>query len=306
MVPEGAKRGALTPRQSGIIIVLLDLGKRLQLVPVFTNNSLTLTAVQGGSGGWNSDADGVVSGPGNWAGGMPSAAGDAATFGPAISAPRTITVDAPVTFGSLTFEGSNRYTLSGSNSVTLQMPGGSPQITVLAGSHTISAPVALAGNLAVNTAVGDSLELSGDVSDAGGVGAALTLSGNGELILSGVNTYSGGTNVDAGTLYVTKSIPNGTRLTVGGSGVFVFDPAQALASDTAVSGTAVSGGAMSSGAMSGGAATAVPEPGTLVLLVVVLCSAGVYYRGFGGPRGPVCRKALHNIPLADCKCEVPE
>ncbi len=118
----------------------LDLGNRLQLVPAYTNNALTLTAVQGGSGAWNTDANGVISAAGNWANGVPGEAGDGATFGPVISAPRTVTVDVPTTFGSMTFQSSASYTIAGSNSLTLQVPGGSPQITVLAGSHTISAP----------------------------------------------------------------------------------------------------------------------------------------------------------------------
>ena len=56
----------------------LDLGNRLQLVPAYTNNALTLTAVQGGSGTWNTDANGAISAAGNWASGVPSEAGDAA------------------------------------------------------------------------------------------------------------------------------------------------------------------------------------------------------------------------------------
>ena len=118
----------------------LNLGNRLQLVPTFTSNALILTAVQGGSGTWNTDADGVISAASNWANGVPGEAGDEATFGPVISSPRTVTVDVPTTFGSMTFQSSNGYTIAGSNSITLQVPGGNPQITVLAGSHSISAP----------------------------------------------------------------------------------------------------------------------------------------------------------------------
>ena len=206
----------------------LDLGNRLQLVPAYTNNALTLTAVQGGSGTWNTDANGVISAASNWANGVPGEAGDGATFGPVISSPRTVTVDVPTTFGSMTFQSANSYTIAGSNSITLQVPGGSPQITVLAGSHTVSAPLVLAGNLAVSTSVGDSLELSGDVS---GEAASLTLSGGGQLILSGSNLYGGGTVVNAGTLYVTNSaaLPDGTSLTVGAGGTFVFEPSVAAA-----------------------------------------------------------------------------
>ena len=56
--------------------------------------------------------------------------------------------------------------------------------------------------------------------------AALSLSGDGQLILSGTDNYTGGTTVSGGTLYVTKSsaLPDGSSLTVGAGGVFIFDP----------------------------------------------------------------------------------
>ena len=99
-------------------------------------------------------------------------------------------------------------------------------IAVVSGTHTISAPIVLAGSLAVSTSGGGSLELSGSVSQAAGVSAALSLSGNGQLILSGTDSYTGGTTVTGGTLYVTNSsaLPDGTSLTVGAGGILIFDP----------------------------------------------------------------------------------
>ena len=102
------------------------------------------------------------------------------------------------------------------------------------------------------------LNLSGSVSQAPGVAAALTLSGDGELILSGTSSYTGGTYVEGGTLYVTQSIalPDGTSLTVGADGIFIFDPSATSASSIAVQ----------SGAGVPEVVTAVPEPETLELL----------------------------------------
>lgn len=115
----------------------------------------------------------------------------------------------------------------------------------------ISAPLVLAGNLVVSTSVGDSLDLSGNV---GGEAASLTLSGGGQLILSGSNIYGGGTVVNAGMLYVTNSaaLPSGTSLTVGAGATFVFGSSVA-AVPIAASPLAV---------------TAVPEPSTFAILGV--------------------------------------
>ena len=78
-------------------------------------------------------------------------------------------------------------------------------------------------NLVVSSS--GSLTLGGNVSD-GGLAKSLTLDGGGTLILSGTNSYGGGTEVNAGTLILASSsaIANGTSLTVGAGGALIFDP----------------------------------------------------------------------------------
>ncbi len=90
------------------------------------------------------------------------------------------------------------------------------------------------------------------------------LSGNGELILSDSNAYSGGTVVNAGTLVVTSAgaLPDNSPLTVAAGGTFIFDPSVSAAS-------AANGGTFA--ASPGAAVAAVPEPGMLVLV----CAAGL-------------------------------
>jgi len=85
-----------------------------------------------------------------------------------------------------------------------------------------------------------------------GVGGVLDKVGSGALVLTGSDTYTGGTTVNAGSLVVTSNaaLPGGTNLTIGPGGTFVFDPSRASA-------TPVSAGTV-----------AVPEPGTLGLLAV--------------------------------------
>ncbi|MGA2255491.1 MAG: Ig-like domain-containing protein, partial [Thermoguttaceae bacterium] len=56
----------------------------------------------------------------------------------------------------------------------------------------------------------------------------LTKDTGGTVILSGSNSYTGGTVVKDGTLVAdnANALPNGTSLTIGAGGTFVFDPSQ--------------------------------------------------------------------------------
>ena len=65
-----------------------------------------------------------------------------------ITTPRTVTVDGPRTVGNLTFDNANSYTIAGPGPLTFD-DAGSPTISVLNGSHTISSPIAIAANNAV-------------------------------------------------------------------------------------------------------------------------------------------------------------
>ena len=138
---------------------------------------------------------------------------------------------------------------------------------------------------------------------------ALALSGSGELTLSGTNTYYGGTTVSGGTLDIAApsalagsglvTIAAGGRLVLGsGAGIGALLAASSPAGSDAVALSAASsipatlGGNESAsenmalndaptlpsgvaGIAVGGAAAAVPEPGTVVLLIVaaVCCLA---------------------------------
>ena len=248
----------------------LDLGGRLQLVPTYTNNSLVLTAVQGGSGAWRFDSDGAASVSTNWTSGLPNAAGDTATFGPVITQPRTVTLDEPTVFGQMAFSSPYGYTLSGSGANTLTLnnsgapgtPGRGATITVSDGQQAIDAPVVLADNLVVTGSGTLTFGSLGGITETGG-SRSLTMNGaGGTLILSGTDSYTGGTNVDAGTLYVTNAsaIADGTTLIIGAAGVFIYDPSAAGSP----------GAAVSDEAMSANVVSAVPEPGTLALLLAGL------------------------------------
>ena len=128
--------------------------------------------------------------------------------------PLTVTLDAPQTVGSLLLGSGNPgmgYTLSGSgsNTLTFSNSGNPATITVSDGGHVINAPVVLADNLVVS---GSGTLAFGNASSIAGNGYSLTMSGTGgTLILNGSNTYSGGTQVNAGILNINGDAALGRR-----------------------------------------------------------------------------------------------
>ena len=214
--------------------------------PAYASGSATLQAVSGGVAAtagvtisgqaqWNSAGGGSWSTSGDWvdsisqsviaAPGVRSIAGDTALFGATTAS--TITLDgASPSLAGITFNsGSEGYTIGQGTGGTLHLNNGgnSASIAVSGGSQEISAPLALDSSVLVAPVAGSRLGISGSVS---GPGSSLTLNGSGTLVLGGVNSYSGGTRVSAGTLIVTEStaIYADTNLTVGAGGTFIFDP----------------------------------------------------------------------------------
>ena len=110
------------------------------------------------------------------------------------------------------------YDIQSTGSGQLQLNNGSSNatITVSAGSQTIDAPVVLENSVNVTLAGGTSLAISGGIGQSGG-SQGLTLTGRGSLTLSGSDSYTGGTTVNGGTLFVSSSnaLPNDMALTVG-------------------------------------------------------------------------------------------
>ncbi len=212
--------------------------------------------------------------PGPWTAGVPNAVGAAAGFSGTANTALTCTLEAPQTVGTLLFGNtgstSTNYTLT-SSTLTLNNSG-TASVTVLSGSQTIASTVQIAGgNLAIALSGSGILNFAGNISDDGSQ-RSLSLGGNGsgQLVLSGSNSYGGPTNVNAGTLYITNTnaLPPESNLSVGPGGTFIFDP----------NGPAPTV-ATSSASHAASAVEAVPEPGTLALLIAGLAVGfGVWSR----------------------------
>jgi fibronectin-binding autotransporter adhesin len=162
---------------------------------------------------WVATGSGVWGTGTNWDTGIPPDNGGSNAlqiiFGNAITANSVVTLDANHTVGSLEFNNANSYTLAPSGGSILTLDNGSntpDNITVLAGSDAISAPIQLSGNggegLNIVTANGTSLAISGNIGLAGTATGTpgLDLLGNGTVTFSGTSSYTGATDVMSGTL----------------------------------------------------------------------------------------------------------
>ena len=163
--------------------------------------------------------------------------------------------------------------ISGGSAVTIAASGLNQTGAITAGLPSQPGELLVEQNSTANACISASVTDNGDAAYP----VAFSKAGMGTLILSGSNSYTGGTYVVSGVLEINNgnAIPAGTGLIVGAGGTFVFDPTVSGAS---------SNSALSAGFERLGSTTVVPEPGVLVLLAAAICSAAIY-RGFRLPRG---------------------
>ncbi|WP_428940847.1 dockerin type I repeat-containing protein [Fontivita pretiosa] len=200
---------AQTAAWSGVNVqVIAEIGSVGGAIPTtwaqFDNVSLT-PAHQFVAQKWKTNGSGNWSDNANWLGRAPNQPGSVASFTDGITSPQTITVDAPVTVGQIDFNNANRYTLGGSGTLTLEVTfdgfgnqQGVPEIGVLAGSHTIAAPLVLMRDTVIRVGPATSvLTISSDVTPGGTQGFALGKTGAGALEMKNVRAnhldISGGT-----------------------------------------------------------------------------------------------------------------
>lgn len=196
--------------------------------------SIPLAALSGyaASSSWNTDAAGNWSDSAKWSDGIPGMAGDTANLTFNISAARAVTIDTTSrTVGTLNLgdptAGYFVFTLaaSGGANLTFDNNGSGALLEKLTAENTaldlISAPIVLADNLTINSAVPsagnsvNSIQISGVISESGV--RTLTKNGQGRIYLNGANTFSGGTILNAGEIQFNNVLAFGPgRLRVNG------------------------------------------------------------------------------------------
>ena len=153
----------------------------------------------------------------NWNDSTVPQAGESATFAatnpPSTSGNHTVNVNASgMSVGNIYFSNPNgggtaaSYTIATQNAQNLTMNNlGSSATILVSGSNiaqnTISLPLVLQSNLSVTNNSSSNLTFSGAVSNGMSVSASLTHNA-GTLVLSGANTYSGGTIINGGTIQI--------------------------------------------------------------------------------------------------------
>jgi hypothetical protein len=195
---------------------------------------------------WGVDSDGTSSLASNWIGGVaPGGVGDSATFSTIITAPRTVTLDADTTLGSLNFDSPISYTIAGTHVLTLQAAGSAAATINVSGgqhngAHTISAPMTLASNLNIVQNSTGTLSISGPLNDT--AGQEINVSGVGTTEISGSVTLGNGTGLSvsgSGTLRFAVNSP----ATIGTGVTAVVSSGATLELAGSVSGLANSSGA---------------------------------------------------------------
>ena len=170
---------------------------------------LAISHSHAASGTWNVNANGLWSTSGNWTPGIADGSGFTANFTNDITADRTVSLDSDRTLTSLVFGDSATGT---AGSWILNNNGDSNNNLILAGTTP---------GITVNAlGTGKTATISAIIEGTAG----LVKSGTGTLILSGPNTYTGGTTISAGTIQATNSAALSTgTITLNGGGVLFSD-----------------------------------------------------------------------------------
>jgi len=224
----------------------------------------------------------------NWSSAAPNGPGQTAVFAPLPASSVEVVVDQPVTLGALvlgsTTGGGTSYTFDGPSSLSFDNSGSTAFINTLGGTHTLNVPVDLNNSLLVMSAPGSTLAISAGITE--NQPSSLTLTGSGTPILSGTNSYSGGTIVTSGRLQVigADALPFGTSLSVGaGAGLvtnsFSIDQIASLSP-------------LSDAPTTSRTTAPVPEPSTMLLLATG--ALAIAWR-FSVRRTPLCKSKWPSV-----------
>ena len=122
-----------------------------------------VSAVVSESSAWKGSGGGNYNLTSNWTNNLvPNGVDAIANFSGTILEPSTVTLNSPMTLGTLIFNSPQSYTLAGPSYLILQTSSGEATIEVLVGSHEISVPVVINSDTIISGA--GTLNISGGIS----------------------------------------------------------------------------------------------------------------------------------------------
>jgi hypothetical protein len=149
---------SVTPGQFANVVNNLPAGYIWNTSQLYTTGAVTLLSEP-----WNGPGGGIFNLASNWANNIvPNGVDAIANFSTNITAPSVVTLDSPVTLGTLIFNSPQSYTLAGASDLILQVSSGTASINVQAGSHEVSVPVVINSDTVISGA--GTLDLSAGIS----------------------------------------------------------------------------------------------------------------------------------------------
>ncbi|ADB17731.1 autotransporter-associated beta strand repeat protein [Pirellula staleyi DSM 6068] len=107
-------------------------------------------------------------------------------------------------------------TMSGTKTLEITGPNGAQSVAINSLISAVGQNVIIEGTSTLTVGDASNSSIAGVISGSGN----LAKNGGGSLTLSNINTYTGTTNIIAGTLSVTGQLSNSTDVTVGAAGVY--------------------------------------------------------------------------------------
>ncbi len=187
---------------------------------------------------WKNNAGGNWNAASNWSSGVvPNGTDKVANFTSPIMAPRTVTLDAPMTVGTLDFNNANAYTIAGTgpNVLSLDASAGTyARMDVYLGNHVVSTPVSIVNDtVAIDLYPGTSLTLTGSLTNASGRPLKMEHSnpnvvGGGTLTISGPQSHTFGSRIDVNVGTLNLNSDGGSNLTINANSTTNFGSRQHL------------------------------------------------------------------------------
>ena len=211
---------SLTPGQLANInsFTLSDLIRRNTFVRNIQDNAFVAGTPDLGSA-WNLAGGGSWNSAGNWTtpAQIPNGAGVTANFLTSPTAASSISLDAPITVGTIVLSTSKNVTLTPGSGGSLAFDnfGSNAGVLISGGAHAISANVGLTDSLTVLYYGAGSLNLSGNISESNAGrnvvvdGSGIGLTGGGVTTISGANSYTGGVQVSQSQLNLNSVLAQG-------------------------------------------------------------------------------------------------